>query len=188
MPFRVSGKKSTSAMPCASGSAIGSPKRRRSISTAVIPAMSRWQGRLRLSHRMRDPSRLRRHAASRRNRARCLCQRRSGGMRIEKRLRRYIAASRISRAERGDETSIDARATSSPRPKTRKKPRRRIHGHHRRVDHGTKAPLGQRCGDGTRHDRRAGCCLSTCRARRINIVYRRADGHFGWIDPPARWR
>ena len=48
-------------------------------------------------------------------------------------------------------------AMSSPRPSRRARPDRRLHaGHHRRIHHPPEAALGQRRGDGTRHDRRAG--------------------------------
>ena len=59
-------------------------------------------------------------------------------------------------------------------------------GHHRRIDHGLEA----RC-------RSAKPCMELDMTGvpvvvfrhaghgRVNLVYRRADGHIGWIDPPT---
>jgi hypothetical protein len=54
-----------------------------------------------------------------------------------------------------------------------------------RGDHGLEMRLGQRR-DGARHRRaRRFPCSVTLDTARVNLVYRRADGHIGWIDPPT---
>ena len=84
-------------------------------------------------------------------------------MRIEKRLRRYHRRLKDHRAERVDDRARSMpqasmpQAMSSPRRSTRARRDRRLHaGHHRRIHHRAEAALGQRRGDGTRHDRRPG--------------------------------
>ena len=57
-------------------------------------------------------------------------------------------------------------------------------GHDCRADDGLAMPLGRRSLEGTRHVGafRRSCCVTL---GRVNLVYRRADGHIiGWIDPP----
>ena len=123
----------------------------------------------RIPHRMRDPSRFEGHAARRRE-ARPMpmpapIRRRT---RIEKQLRRYHRRLKDHRVERGDGTSIDAASYIIAAPEE---------GNEvdidaftpvviAEIDHDIETALGQRCGDGTRHDRSAGACLSTCRAWR----------------------
>ena len=112
-----------------------------------------------------DPSRFQGHSARRRHRARCLCQRRSGGIADRK------AAAPLSSPAQGSPRRAQRRSIDRCGKLHHRRARRRggnrgrcVHSrHHRGIDHGLEAALGQRCGDGTRHDRRAGCCLSSCR-------------------------
>ena len=115
-------------------------------------------------------------------------------MRIEKRLRRYKRRLKDHQATRADG---QAPTNSAPRRRraelrhrgARARQRRggdRVEpGHHRRIDHGAEAAVGQRSGDGTRHDGAAVVVFRHAGHGRINLVYRRADGHIGWIDPPT---
>ena len=47
------------------------------------------------------------------------------------------------------------------------------------------AAFGQRGGDGAGPDRRACLVFQHGSSGRVNIIYRRADGNVGWVDPPA---
>ena len=122
------------------------------------------QGGVRLSHRMRRPSRFRHHAARRRDGGRCLSQRRSGGGASRS---GCAATSAGSRTTMPPAATMAARRTRAGNRRAELRHRRagagergRGHrlqsGHHRRGDHGAEAAVGQRGGDGAGHDRRAG--------------------------------
>ena len=61
--------------------------------------------------------------------------------------------------------------------------------HYRRGDHVAEAAVGVGSGDGARLDRRGLLVFQHGSSGRVNIIYRRADGNIGWVDPPAlsRW-
>ena len=116
---------------------------------------------------------------------------------IEKRLRRYKSrlkdrsarkahAASAALAEIGAPT-LDAPSYVIEAPARRRRRGHRLQSrHHRRGHHVAEAAFGQRSGDGTRPDRRApASCSSTARSGRVNVIYRRADGNVGWVDPPA---
>ena len=90
-------------------------------------------------------------------------------LRIEKRLRRYNRRLKEHRREPARRPRRDRRAELRHRragAATSDAEIDGVHsGDHRRIDHRAEAAVGQRCGDGTRHDRRAGCRVPPRRAR-----------------------
>jgi ribosomal subunit interface protein len=107
--------------------------------------------------------------------------------RIEKRLRRYHRRLKDHRAERNDETSIDAASYIIAAPEDEEE-----------IESGAFTPViiaesttalkRLSVSDAVSELDMTGAPVVVFRHAGhggINIVYRRADGHFGWIDPPA---
>lgn len=108
-------------------------------------------------------------------------------LRIEKRLRRYHRRLKEHRVERRDETSIDAASYIIAAPEDDSE-----------TDSGRFTPViiaesttvlkRLSVSDAVTELDMTGAPVVVFRHAAhggINIVYRRADGHFGWIDPPA---
>lgn len=106
--------------------------------------------------------------------------------RIEKRLRRYHRRLKDHRAERNDEPSIDAASYIIAAPEDEGE-----------TESGAFTPViiaesttalkRLSVSDAVTELDMTGAPVVVFRhaAHGVNIVYRRADGHFGWIDPPA---
>jgi ribosomal subunit interface protein len=109
-------------------------------------------------------------------------------LRIEKRLRRYHRRLKDHRAERADgSTAIEAASYVIAAPK---------HDDEIEIDGFTPAIIAESTtmlkqlsvSDAVAELDMTGAPVLVFRHAKhggINIVYRRADGHFGWIDPPA---
>ena len=106
-------------------------------------------------------------------------------LRIEKRLRRYKRRLKDHQATRADGhapgelgAAIDAPSyvIAAPEHDTDEEVDRVEPGHHRRIDHGAEAAVGQRGGDGTRHDRR----------RRRGVPSRWTRPHQSGLSPRGR--
>jgi ribosomal subunit interface protein len=108
-------------------------------------------------------------------------------LRIEKRLRRYHRRLKDHRAERNDDTSVDAASYIIAAPEDDGE-----------ADGGTFTPViiaesttalkRLSVSDAVTELDMTGAPVVVFRHAAhggINIVYRRSDGHFGWIDPPA---
>ena len=143
----------------------GSPKPRRKVfRRRIFRSRHRRQGGLRLPHRMRRSISIPASCCEAEALAAdAYASADQAAMRIEKRLRRYKRrlkdhqATRANGQRRGELAPRSTRrATSSRRPSTTadEESTECQSGHHRRIDHGTEAAVGQRSGDGTRHDRR----------------------------------
>jgi ribosomal subunit interface protein len=107
-------------------------------------------------------------------------------LRIEKRLRRYHRRLKDHRVERGDATSIDAASYIIAAPEE---------GDDADIDAFTPVVIAESTttlkrlsvSDAVTELDMTGVPVLVFRHAAhggINIVYRRADGHFGWIDPP----
>ncbi len=107
-------------------------------------------------------------------------------LRIEKRLRRYHRRLKDHRVERGDGTSIDAASYIIAAPEE---------GNDVDIDAFTPVVIAESTttlkrlsvSDAVTELDMTGVPVLVFRHAAhggINIVYRRADGHFGWIDPP----
>jgi ribosomal subunit interface protein len=108
-------------------------------------------------------------------------------LRIEKRLRRYHRRLKDHRAERNDETSINAASYIIAAPEEGDE----TEGNAFTpviIAESTTALKRLSVSDAVTELDMTGAPVVVFRHAAhggINIVYRRADGHFGWIDPPA---
>ena len=193
MPFRVSGKNHRHRRGVAR--ARQRPRRRSAranISTAAIPATSRSRRRASaFAPNARSISIPASRCTPRRIAADAYASADQAALRIEKRLRRYKRRLKDhhagARQRHAPTRRSTRRATSSRRPRTTTTTEvdRVQSGDHRGIDHRAEAAVGQRSGDGTRHDRRAGRGVPPRRPRPDQSGLPPPDGNVGWIDPPA---
>ena len=174
-------------MRCAAGLTIESPKPWASILTEAIPGTSRWPRTVTVfapNARSISILKVTLHADGTAPDAYASAD--QAALRIEKRLRRYHRRLKDHRVERGDGTSIDAASYIIAAPEE---------GNDVDIDAFTPVVIAESTttlkrlsvSDAVTELDMTGVPVLVFRHAAhggINIVYRRADGHFGWIDPP----